>query len=138
MKRITDAKDGKTLIILIVEDHNTLRASLRDLLSVYFPHAFILEAKNGEEAVSLAFAYHPDVVLMDISLPGINGIESTRRIKKELPMTQVIILTIHDNPEYSADAAAAGARAFIPKRKMGKDLIPTLSDLLFRLKDSAQ
>jgi DNA-binding NarL/FixJ family response regulator len=130
MKRIDDGKDGKTDIILIVEDHNALRASLRNLLSAYFPHSIILEAKNGEEAISLAFAHHPDVVLMDISMPEINGIESTRCIKKELPMTQVVVLTIHENREYRADAAAAGASIFIPKRKMGTDLVPVLSDLL--------
>jgi DNA-binding NarL/FixJ family response regulator len=136
MKRIADDKDGKTLIILIVEDHNALRASLRDLLSAYFPHSFILEAQNGEEAVLLASAHHPDVVLMDISMPGINGIESTRRIKKELPMTQVIVLTIHENREYRDEAAAVGASTFIPKRKMGTDLVPVLSDLLVRSTDS--
>lgn len=137
MKEIVNHKVGKTDVILIVEDHNALRASLRDLLSSYFPNSFIVEAKNGEEAISLAFTHHPDVVLMDISMPGITGIESTRRIKNELPMTRVVILTIHENPEYRIDAAAAGASTFIPKRKMGTDLIPVLSDLLGLPTDSS-
>ena len=132
MKRIVDDINSKTLNFLIVEDHNGLRKSLGDMLSAYFPNSFILEAKNGEEAFSLAIWHHPDVVLMDISMPGINGIESTHRIKKELPMTQVVILTIHENMEYRSDALAVGASTFIPKRKMGTNLIPALSDLLVR------
>jgi len=136
MKRLDGGKDGKNLIFLIVEDHKSLRKSLRHLLSAYFPNSFILEAKDGKEAVSLAFWHHPDVVLMDISMPGISGIESTKRIKKELPMTQVVILTIHENPEYRADALAAGACTFISKRKMGIDLIPALSDLPVCLADN--
>ena len=137
MKRIDDGKDGKNLTFLIVEDHKSLRKSLRHLFSAFFPNSFILEAKDGEEALSFAFWHRPDIVLMDIAMPGINGIESTQRIKKELPMTQVVILTIHENPEYRADALAAGASTFIPKRKMGTDLFPSLSDLLVRQTDSS-
>ena len=110
MKKIVDDKDGKALIILIVENHNGLKKSLGDLLRKYFPHSFILEAEDGEEALSLALLHHPDVVLMDICVPGINSIESTRRIKKALPMTQVVLLTLHENHEYCADALAAGLR----------------------------
>jgi two-component system response regulator DegU len=130
MIRINSERDGKNLTFLIVEDHKSLRKSLRHMLSAFFPNSLILEAKDGEDAVSLAFWHHPDVILMDISMPGIGGIESTRRIKKELPMIQVIILTIHDSLEYRTDALAAGASNFIPKSKMAIDLIPAISDLL--------
>lgn len=136
MKRIDGGKGGKNKIFLIVENHKSLRESLRHLLSAFFPNSSILVAKDGEEAVSLAFWHHPDVVLMDISMPGIGGIESTRRIKKELPVTQVIILTIHEGPEYRADAFAAGAHTFIPKSKMATDLIPAISGLLAHPIDS--
>ncbi len=116
--------------IMIVEDHEAVRTSLRDWLSAIFPDCVFVEAKSGEEAVDLARAQSPDVVLMDIGLPGMNGIEATRRIKVVWPQTQVVILTIHEAPEYQADAAAAGASAYITKRRMHTKLIPTLTKLL--------
>lgn len=116
--------------VLIVEDHEAVRASLRDWLSVVFQHWGLLEAKSGEEAVDLARRHNPDIILMDISLPGMNGIETTRRIKAAVPQAQVVMLTIHEAPEYQADAMAAGASAYIVKRHMHRDLIPVLQRLL--------
>jgi len=116
--------------VLIVEDHDAVRAALRDWLSVVFQDWGFLEAKSGEEAVDLARRNSPDVILMDIGLPGMNGIEATRRIKAAVPQAQVVMLTIHEAPEYQADAAAAGASAYILKRHMHSELIPALQRLL--------
>jgi len=116
--------------IMIVEDHEAVRTSLRDWLSAIFPDCVFVEAKSGEEAVDLALARPPDVVLMDIGLPGMNGIRATRHIKAAAPQAQVVMLTIHEAPEYQADAAAAGASAYIVKRRMHTELIPVLARLL--------
>ncbi|MCK4784786.1 MAG: response regulator transcription factor [Desulfobacteraceae bacterium] len=127
----------KEPIILITEDHDALRKSLREWVCTNFPNVRVLEAKSGEAALSLAHAYQPDIILMDIGLPRMNGLEATRRIKKALPLTKVVILTIHENPEYQDDAEAAGASAYVPKRKMGAQLGKVMTRLLSLSLDTA-
>lgn len=105
---------------------------MHDLLAVGFPNAHILEAENGEQALFLALSHRPDAVLMDLSMPGIGGLEARRRIKKTMPDIKIISLTIHEDPEYRTSSDRVGANAFILKRKMGYDLIPTISSLLTR------
>ncbi len=121
--------------ILMVEDHDAVRTSLRDWLSTSFPECRFLEGRSGEEAIDLVGAQAPDIVLMDIGLSEMNGIEATRRIKAMAPEVQVVMLTIHEAPIYRADAAAAGASAYILKRKMYAELIPVLTKLLSRSAD---
>ncbi len=123
--------EAKPPTVLIAEDHDVLRATLRDWISASFPRIYILEAKNGEEALSLSFDQKPDVILMDISMPRMNGLEATRRIKKGVPQTQIVFVTIHESLEYKSDAAAAGASAYIFKRRMQTELMPVLKSLLF-------
>ena len=116
--------------ILIVEDHEGVRHSLREWLELSFPHYQLLEAASGEEAVSVAQASCPCLVIMDIGLPGINGIEATQGIKAALPDTQVVMLTIYDDEAHRADAAAAGASAYVRKRKVQTELLPVVTRLL--------
>lgn len=116
----------RKLTILIVEDHPEVRASLLEWLGGYYSEYRFLEAKSGEEALIQAEAHEPEIVLMDIGLPGINGIEATRRIKKTLPMTQVLILTIHEDVRYQEEADLAGAIGYLPKRLMVSCLVPLL------------
>jgi DNA-binding NarL/FixJ family response regulator len=116
--------------ILVVEDHGAVRRSLRDWLLVEFPRCRVIEAASGEEAIAMAQTESPDVVIMDNSLPATNGIEATRQIKATVPAARIVVLTIHENDTYRADAAAAGADAYVPKRVMQTDLIPTLATLL--------
>jgi DNA-binding NarL/FixJ family response regulator len=117
-------------IILIVEDHDAVRESLHTWLSISFPRYMIVTAASGEEAVEIVRDVSPDVVVMDISLPGISGIETTRRIKHNAPKAQVIMLTIHEERAYQLDAASAGASAFVPKRQMQALLLPLLETFL--------
>jgi len=117
---------------LIVEDHDVLRRSLHDWLSTVF-----LEARSGEEALELALAWRPDVVLMDIGLPQMSGIEATRRIRAAAPGAQVVMLIIHEAPPYQDAATATGASAYIPKRQMHTELIPVLTRLLSQPADTA-
>jgi DNA-binding NarL/FixJ family response regulator len=116
--------------VLIVEDHDNFRFILRDWLRMSLPDLHLMEAKSGEEAFSLVSTTLPDIVLMDIGLPKMSGIEATRRIKGIFPQVQVVMLTSHEGPEYEADAAAVGASAFVTKRKMVSQLIPVVERLL--------
>ena len=116
--------------ILIVEDHNAVRESLLAWLGSSFPQHEVIATANGEEAVKVAAVTVPDVVVMDISLPGISGIEAAQQIKRHTEEVQVVMLTIHEEQAYQADAEAAGASAFVPKRLMQSMLLPTLKGLL--------
>ena len=119
--------------ILIVEDHDAVRRSLRDWLEVEFPRCRVIEVASGEQAITLIRSEaieSPRLVVMDISLPGMSGIEATRQIKASLPSAQIVMLTIHEGDTYRADATAAGASAYVPKRTMQTELIPTLAALL--------
>lgn len=117
-------------IILIVEDHDELRNSLRNWLGSLFRGCNILEARSGEEALQKAKAEPPDIVLMDIMLPEMNGIEAARYIKNIVPYAQIVMLSMYEDSAYQADAVSAGATAYIPKRKMGTELIPAITKLL--------
>jgi DNA-binding NarL/FixJ family response regulator len=128
IESITAAKP----IILIVEDHDAVRRSLRDWLGVAFPQYQIVEAASGEEAIVMAQASLPRLVIMDIGLAEMNGIEATRRIKAIMPAAQVIMLTIHEDEAYRTDAAVVGVSAYILKRKMYTELIPVMVELLCR------
>jgi two-component system invasion response regulator UvrY len=116
--------------ILIVEDHDAVRGLLREWLETVFPQCQVLSAASGEEAVVMAQANAPRLVVMDIGLPQMSGIEATRCIKVQVPSAQVVMLTIHEDDAYRTDAQAVGASAFVPKRRMQTKLIPTLMALL--------
>lgn len=118
---------GRT--ILICDDHDVLRRLLRKSLESIWDQPGILEAKDGEEALRLARQTKPDLVVMDIALPGMNGIEATRAIKGLYPDTHVIILTVHELDAYRSDAADAGADAYIPKRHMQTRLLESIESI---------
>ena len=117
-------------IILIVEDNDSVRRSLREWLEGAFPKYQFIEAASGEEAITITKARAPRVVIMDISLTGMSGIEATKQIKAATPTTQVVILTIHEEKAFRDDAMAAGAGAFVPKRMTQKELVPALASVL--------
>lgn len=121
--------------ILIVEDHEAVRASLRNLLIASFADVQFLEATTAEEAVTLVRSHRPEIVLMDIGLPEMSGIEATRQIKTEVPKTKVVVMTIHEAPHYRADADAVGADGFLLKKEIPSKLVPLLVELLSELSD---
>ncbi len=116
--------------ILIVDDVGVVRANLREWLEAVFPAAHVSEAASGEEAVAMAEEEGPHVVVMDIALPGINGIEAARRIKAIRPGARVVMLTIHEESDYRREAESAGADAYVFKRRMASDLIPAVTRLM--------
>ena len=116
--------------ILIVEDHQGVRQSLREWLELSFPRYQVIEANSGEEGVTVAQAMAPCLVIMDIGLPGMSGIEAAQGIKAAAPATRVVVLTIYDDEAHRAGAAAAGVSAYVPKRKVQTELLPVLTRLL--------
>lgn len=114
---------------VVVEDKEGLRQLLSDWLQSSFPGIEFFNTSTGEEAVQLALLYKPTVMVMDVSLPGINGITATRLIKRLLPQTKIIIHSVHDEKAYHADADSAGADGYITKSKTQADLIPLLQKI---------
>ena len=119
--------------VLIVDDHDALRKSLRARIHASFPGLDFLEARCGEDAVAIAADRRPQIVLMDIALPDISGIEATRRIKARLPLTWVVMLSMHHDQARRALAAAAGANAFVAKRDLPEELIGRLREVVARM-----
>lgn len=112
--------------VLIVDDHAILREGLRALLSYYDDIDVVGEAQDGAEAVQRAGELQPDIVLMDIAMPGMNGLEATQRIRAQYPDIRVLILTQHEDPQYVMPLLQAGASGFVSKRALGNDLINAL------------
>ena len=100
---------------MIADDHALVRAGIRALLEKVTEVEVVAEAADGREALDLIRKHQPDVVLMDISMPGINGLEATRRLGKTEPATRTIILSMHASEEYVWQALRAGARGYLLK-----------------------
>jgi CheY-like chemotaxis protein len=111
---------------LIVEDNTSFRRILKDILLRRFPGLPVEEAGEGVEALHKVTALPPDLIFMDIRLPGENGLELTRRIKKDFPKITVVILTSYDLPEYREAAQRYGADYFLTKGSSTEDEIVTL------------
>ncbi len=119
----------KPLRILIADDHEVVRQGVRTIAESQAGWSVVAEAENGLEAVSQALEVKPDIVLLDISMPGLNGLEAAKEILKQLPETQVLILTMHESDELVREVLAAGARGFILKTDAKRDLVDALRSL---------
>ena len=112
--------------ILIVDDHAIVRDGIRVLLNIDNNFEVVGEASEGKEAVEKAGELKPDVIVMDISMAGMDGLEATRRITKRNPKTKVLVLTQHDNKEYVLSTIKAGAAGYVPKKALGSDLVSAI------------
>jgi DNA-binding NarL/FixJ family response regulator len=112
-----------TYSILITDDHGVIRDGLRALLNSEPDLQVVGEASNSEQAIRLTEQLRPDIVLMDISMPGENGIEASRKICKEFPNTRVLILTVHEEKELLEEALRSGASGYILKQAVKSELI---------------
>lgn len=108
--------------VLLVDDHAVVREGLRRLLSDYPEIQIVGEAADGHEALRQVRKLSPDVAVVDLSMPGLDGIEVTKLISKEEPKTRVIVLTMHANEDYATRLLHAGARGFIGKGAPGREL----------------
>jgi DNA-binding NarL/FixJ family response regulator len=118
--------------ILLVDDDEGFRATLRRLLTQGGREAEVEEAADGEEALRRVATRRPDVVLMDLTMPRMNGVEATRQLKIRWPDLPVLVLTVHDEPVYERTARAAGADGFVLKKTAGVALWPALGALVPR------
>jgi DNA-binding NarL/FixJ family response regulator len=120
------------LRILVADDHDIMRRGLKQLLTSKPGWEICAEAKNGREAVALAEQHKPDVVVMDISMPELNGLEAVRRIRKQLPKTEIVVLTLHFSDQLVQDVVEAGARGYIMKSDADRDLVAAVEALSCR------
>lgn len=111
-----------SLRILLADDHDVVRRGVRALLGARPDWEVCGEARTGTETVALARALRPDVVVLDVSMPEMDGIEAARAIRTELPDTEVIALTMHDTEAILSSALAAGARGYVLKTEAGREL----------------
>ncbi len=116
----------KRIRILLADDHTVLRAGLRALLAAEADLEVVGEASEGGEAIRLTAALRPDVVVMDIGMPGISGIDATLRIKRDLPAVKVLILSMHDDRGYLRQVLRAGASGYVLKRAADTDLLAAI------------
>lgn len=112
--------------VLLADDHAMMREGLRLVLAAEPGIEVIGEAEDGRQALELAISLRPDVVVMDIAMPKLNGLDATRLIRQQCPDVQVVILTMHENRAYYLQFAKAGAAGFILKRAMGKELVTAI------------
>jgi DNA-binding NarL/FixJ family response regulator len=120
---------AKGLHILIADDHDIVRRGLKHLLTSHPGWEVCAEARTGKEAVSLAEQHKPDIVVIDVAMPDLNGLEAARRIRKALPKTGIIILTLHFSDQLVKDIVEAGARAYVMKADADRDLVNAVEAL---------
>jgi len=114
---------------MIVDDHAVVRRGVRALLESHPGWEVSGEATTGREAVDLARQLQPDIVVMDLSLPELNGLDATRQIIKESPRTEVVVLTMHHSEELARNALQAGARGYVLKSDADQNLIAAVESL---------
>jgi two-component system response regulator NreC len=112
----------KTIRVLLADDHTLIRAGLRMVVDAHPDMSVVGEANDGREAVALVTKLKPDVVVMDVGMPSLNGIEACRQIHAELPDTQVAMLSMHSDEGYVLRALKAGAKAYLLKDSAEADL----------------
>ncbi len=115
-----------TIKIILVDDHEIVRAGLRMLLQSQPDMEIVAEASSGAEALELVQDCEPDVILMDVTMDGMNGIEATRKLKACCPNVSILALTIHEEEEYFFQMLSAGASGYIPKRAAPEDLLQAI------------
>lgn len=116
--------------VLIVDDNPILREGLKSVLSHSPTFDIVGEAADGLEAINSVEKFHPDLVLMDLSMPRMDGIAATEEIKKQWPDTKILVFTIYKSPEYRAAALNAGADGYVSKDSSRIELIQNIQDIL--------
>jgi DNA-binding NarL/FixJ family response regulator len=122
----TDRGQGVTIKVVIADDHSLVRQGLRRYLDMADDIDVVGEASNGEEAIDLVDQAKPDIVLLDIRMPGVDGLEAARRIREKFPKVGAIMLTAYDDRQFVVEAVRAGARGYVLKARDAEHLIQTV------------
>lgn len=110
------------IAVMLAEDHTIVREGFRKMLELDDGLTVVGEAQDGRQAVALALDLRPDVILMDIAMPRLNGLEATRQLRKALPATRILILSAHNDDAYVKDAIASGVAGFLLKQSSANDV----------------
>jgi len=113
--------------VLVVDDHAVIRRGVQGILRGYPEWELCGEAENGQEAIKLAESLKPDIIIMDVSMPLLNGLEATRIIHGQLPATKILLLTLHSSTELVRTAFRAGARGYVLKSDAEHELVRALN-----------
>lgn len=132
VKSVSGSNQGKVnrTRIMLADDHPLLRQALRNVLEKQPDFEVIAEASDGEEAVALATKLIPDVAIMDISMPKLNGLEATRQIKTNCPTIAILVLTVHSDKEHILSLLQAGAGGYLTKSVYGDEVIHAVRALV--------
>lgn len=112
--------------VLLIDDHALFREGLRSILRYYDDVEVVGEAASGAEAIAQVGTLRPDIVVMDIAMPGMNGVEATRVIREQYPDTRVLVLSQYNDPNYVTAAVKSGASGYMLKQAAGADLVTAL------------
>ena len=115
-----------TIRLMLVDDHEVVRTGLRSFLEAQGGLLVVAEAGSGEEALAVIEEAHPDVVVMDITMPGMDGLEATRQLKKCCPQCQILALTVHEDKQYFIEMLAAGATGYLTKIAAAQELVSAI------------
>jgi DNA-binding NarL/FixJ family response regulator len=116
--------------ILLADDHEIVRSGMKSLLDAHHPWVVCGEAENGKQAVEKVMELKPDMVVLDLSMPVMNGIEAAREIRKRAPATKIVIFSMHDSPRIAEEAVQAGADAYLAKTAHFSELERVIGSLL--------
>jgi DNA-binding NarL/FixJ family response regulator len=116
--------------IIIADDHVLVREAMRSLLDSEPDLRLIDEAKDGQEAIELTRLQRPDLVLMDVRMPTVNGFEATQRIKEELPTTKVLLVSVYEDPGLVSEAVRAGADGYVLKLSLVQEQLAAIRGVL--------
>jgi two-component system response regulator NreC len=116
----------ETITLLLVDDHEVVRTGLKTFLESKGRFKVVAEAASGMEAIQRTLETNPSIVLMDISMPGMDGLEATRQLRKMCPASQILALTVHDDKHYFMEMLAAGASGYLTKQSAADELVAAL------------
>jgi two-component system, NarL family, response regulator NreC len=116
--------------IVLADDHQVVRRGIKTLLSTESDFDIIGEAGNGLETVDLVTKLQPDILVLDLGMPGINGLEVTRQLDKSSPGTGILVLSMYNNQAYVTEALLCGARAYIVKEASSEELVPAIREVI--------